>query len=147
MSSAIKYACSWFLIQNGKKYLVFKEYLNGVFPKVVDNNECHENADCSPNAFCLTCVLHSTAHTIYVSAIKNGGMGFACAEMEVCGYSYGDTVSTCKLRCWYEGDFVLHAEHVDAVEVPASDSPQYKSTQILIRCKTLIMSVRAALGD
>ena len=99
MSSAIKYACSWFLIQNGKKYLLFKQYLNGDFPKVVDNNECHENAGYSPNTFCLTCVLHSTDHTIYVSVIKNGGMGFAHAEMEVCGYSCGDTVSISKLQC------------------------------------------------
>lgn len=147
MSSAIKYACSWFLIQNGKQYMLFKEYLNGDFPKVVANNECHENAGYSLNAFCPTCVLPSTGHTIYVGVTKNGGMQFAGAEMEVCGYSYGDAVSISKLRCWYEGDFVLHAEHVDAVEVPACDSPQYKSIQILICCTTLITSVRAVLAD
>lgn len=76
-------------------------------------------------------------------------MEFACAEMEVCGWSYGDTgpVSICKLWCWYEGDFVLHAGHIDAIEVPACGSPQYKSIKILICCKTLITSVRVVLAD
>lgn len=130
------------MIQNGKKYLLFKEYPNGYFPKVVDNNLMKMQA--TPKH--ILPYLYA-GHTIHVSVIKNGGMGFACAEVEVCGYSYGDTVSICKLRCWYEGDFVLHAEHVDAVEVPVCDSPQYKSIQILICCKTLIISVRAALAD
>jgi len=145
MLSAIKYTRSWFLIQNGKKFLLFKDFQSD-FYEVVDNNECRENAGYSPNAFCLTCMLHSTGHTIYVSVIKNRGVGFACSEVEVCGYSYGDTVSICKQR-WYEGRFGLHAEHVDVVEVPACDSPQYKSIQILICCKILISSVRAALAD
>lgn len=142
MSSAVKRACRWFLIQIGKKYLLFKEYLNGDFSKGVDSNECYENAGCSPNASCLPCVLHSTGHTIYVSVIKSRGTGFVRAETEVCGYSCGVTapVSICKL-CWYEGDFVLHAEHVDAIEVPACDSSRYKSIQILICCRTPITSV------
>lgn len=38
-------------------------------------------------------VLQSTGHTVCVSPTKNAGMGFACAELEVCGYCCGDTVS------------------------------------------------------
>lgn len=55
----------------------------------------------------LPCVLRSTGHTISISVIKNKVMGFVCAAMEVCGYSYGDIVSIYKLRCWNEGDFVF----------------------------------------
>lgn len=32
-----------FWYKMGKKNFLFKEYLNGDFPKIVDNNECHKS--------------------------------------------------------------------------------------------------------
>lgn len=71
------------------EYLLFQQYLNGNFPKLVDNNECHENTGYSPHVFCFT-----KAPVIpCVSITKNAGMGFVCAELEMRGYYCGDTVS------------------------------------------------------
>lgn len=43
----------WFRIQK-REYFLFQQYLNGNFPKLADNNGCHENAGYSLHAFGLT---------------------------------------------------------------------------------------------
>lgn len=74
MSSPIKYAC-WFLIQNGERYLLFKEYLNGIFPKVVDNNECHEKAGYSPTRLALPMCFVALVIQYMSVLLKTGASG------------------------------------------------------------------------
>lgn len=66
----------------------------------------------------LTFVLHSASQYDCASVTKSEDMGFACAEVEVCGYGYGDAASVCirKGQYLYAGDFVLCTERVYTVK-------------------------------
>lgn len=121
--------------------MLYEDYVSDNFPKLADlivSQKCL----LLPKMH-LTFVLPSASQYECASVTRNEDMGFACAEIEVCGYRYGDAASVCicKGQYLYEGDFVLCIERVYALKF------QYKSIQTLICCKALITSLRAALAD